>query len=151
MKTKFFATAILTITVLFTLTACGNAQNNASSNSPDLTTEQSEKQSSTEYQSENNNSANGQTSNTLGSSEKAESSIDQAGKQNTADKPTAGSTSAQGEAWKIDFEKDLFKNYQVKPDHYEDLGNGIYQVYVVLNGKVVPFVTVDSATGDYHG
>ena len=87
MKTKFFATAILTITVLFTLTACGNAQNNASSNSPDLTTEQSEKQSSTEYQSENNNSANGQTSNTLGSSEKAESSIDQAGKQNTADKP----------------------------------------------------------------
>lgn len=37
------------------------------------------------------------------------------------------------------------------PDHYEDLGNGIYQVYVKIDGKVVPYVTVDSATGDYHG
>ena len=32
-----------------------------------------------------------------------------------------------------------------------DLGDGIYQVYVEVGGEVVPFVTVDSATGDYHG
>ena len=36
--------------------------------------------------------------------------------------------------------------------YYEDLGNSIYQVYVdEAGGEIVPFVTVDSATGDYHG
>ena len=29
--------------------------------------------------------------------------------------------------------------------------NGVYQVYVEIDGKVVPYVAVDSATGDYHG
>ena len=42
-------------------------------------------------------------------------------------------------------------NYGVTPDHYEDLGNGVYQVYVEIDGKVVPYVAVDSVTGDYHG
>ena len=55
------------------------------------------------------------------------------------------------EAWKTEFEKSLFENYQVTPVKYESLGNGIYQVYVEKDGKVIPFVTVDSATGDYHG
>ena len=55
------------------------------------------------------------------------------------------------DAWKQEFEKSLLENYGVTPDHYEDLGNGIYQVYVVIDGKTVPYVAVDSATGDYHG
>jgi hypothetical protein len=58
---------------------------------------------------------------------------------------------ADEEPWKIAFEKSLFDNYGVKPDHYEDLGDGIYQVYVEINGKIVPYVVVDSATGNYHG
>ena len=33
----------------------------------------------------------------------------------------------------------------------EDLGDGIYQVYVEIGGEIVPFVAVNSATGDYHG
>ena len=37
------------------------------------------------------------------------------------------------------------------PEYYEDLGDGIYQVYVEVGGEIVPFVTVNSATGDYHG
>ena len=66
--------------------------------------------------------------------------------------PTADAdTSANDEAWKTDFEKSLLENYGVTPDHYEDLGDGIYQVYVEIDGKVIPYVTVDSATGDYHG
>lgn len=60
-------------------------------------------------------------------------------------------TSANDEAWKKKFEKSLLENYGVTPDHYEDLGDGIYQVYVEIDGKVIPYVTVDSATGDYHG
>mgnify|MGYP006972511865 CR=1 FL=1 len=56
------------------------------------------------------------------------------------------------DAWDVaGFEKSLLENYGVTPHHYEDLGDGIYQVYVEIDGKIVPFVAVDSATGDYHG
>ena len=46
--------------------------------------------------------------------------------------------------------EDLFSKYGVLPEYYEDLGDGIYQVYVEVGGEIVPFVTVNSATGDYH-
>lgn len=64
--------------------------------------------------------------------------------------PDAGKDTASGD-WKAEFEQSLLENYGVTPDHYEDLGNGVYQVYVQIDGKVVPYVAVDSATGDYHG
>ena len=63
----------------------------------------------------------------------------------------AGLRSADQEAWRIAFEKSLFENYGAKPHHYEDLGDGVYQVYVEIDGKIVPYVAVDSKTGDYHG
>lgn len=63
----------------------------------------------------------------------------------------SGSGYSTDEAWKQTLSDSLFEQYGVIPDHYEDLGDGIYQVYVEVGGKVVPFVTVDSATGDYHG
>lgn len=65
--------------------------------------------------------------------------------------PADANVSADSEAWKTDFEKSLLENYGVTPDHYEELENGIYQVYVEIDGRIVPYVTVDSATGDYHG
>ena len=65
--------------------------------------------------------------------------------------PADTDTSTNDEAWKMEFEKSLLENYGVTPDHYEDLGDGVYQVYVEIDGKVIPYVTVDSATGDYHG
>ena len=40
---------------------------------------------------------------------------------------------------------------QEKPDHYENLGNGIYEVYVEKDGKVIPYAILDSETGEYHG
>ena len=55
------------------------------------------------------------------------------------------------DSWKIEFEKSLLDNYGVIPDHYEELENGVYQVYVKIDGKIVPYVAVNSATGDYHG
>lgn len=63
----------------------------------------------------------------------------------------ANEDSTADDAWKAAFEKSLLENYGVKPDHYEELENGVYQVYVEIDGKVVPYVAVDSATGDYHG
>lgn len=57
---------------------------------------------------------------------------------------------AEDEAWKEELEKSLFENYGVIPKYYEDLGEGIYQVYVEVGGEVTPLVTVDSATGEYQ-
>lgn len=65
--------------------------------------------------------------------------------------PTQAPTQEEKEAWKIEFEKSLLENYGMTPEYYEDLGDGIYQVYVRIDGKLVPYVAVDSATGDYHG
>lgn len=59
--------------------------------------------------------------------------------------------SAMEESWKAAFEASLFEGYGVMPERYEDLGDGFYQVYVVIDGNSVPYVTVNSATGDYHG
>lgn len=65
--------------------------------------------------------------------------------------PTVETTASTEEGWKIEFEKSLLENYGVTPEYYEDLGDGIYQVYVKIDGKIVSFVAVDSTTGDYHG
>ena len=65
--------------------------------------------------------------------------------------PTDTDTSVNNETWKTEFEQSLLENYGVTPNHYEDLGDGVYQVYVEIDGKVVPYVAVDSTTGDYHG
>jgi len=53
--------------------------------------------------------------------------------------------------WKSLFENDLMDAYSVTPDHYEDLGDGSFQVFVKVDGKTVPYVTVNSRTGWYHG
>lgn len=64
--------------------------------------------------------------------------------------PSTGVEEAfEDEAWKEELEKSLFENYGVIPKYYEDLGEGIYQVYVEVGGEVTPLVTVDSATGEY--
>ena len=70
----------------------------------------------------------------------------------TEDKDTrSDENSTVDDAWKDGFEKSLLENYDVTPDHYEDLGDDVYQIYVEIDGKLVPYVAVDSATGDYHG
>lgn len=65
--------------------------------------------------------------------------------------PSNWEKAAQDEPWKVTLAEDLFQKYGVVPEYYEDLGNGIYQVYVEIGGELVPFVAVNSATGDYHG
>ena len=70
----------------------------------------------------------------------------------TDENPTADAdNSANDEMWKTEFENSLLENYGVTPDHYEDLGDGVYQVYAEIDGKIVLYVAVDSTTGDYHG
>lgn len=56
-----------------------------------------------------------------------------------------------GDAWKAEVEADLKERYGVKVDHYEFIGGTSYQAYVRINGEIVPYVCIDSATGNYHG
>lgn len=66
----------------------------------------------------------------------------------STDTPTPTPT---GDAWKAEFEADLKERYGVKVDHYEFIGGTSYQAYVRINGEIVPYVCIDSATGNYHG
>lgn len=67
-------------------------------------------------------------------------------------KPTETPTpTPTGDAWKAEFEADLKEKYGVEVDHYEFIGGTSYQAYVKINDEVVPYVCVDSATGNYHG
>ena len=87
----------------------------------------------------------------------SDSDAQQTEQQNDADTSGAEDTpddadeSSEDEPWKAALADDLFEKYGVLPEYYEDLGGGIYQVYVEVGGEVIPFVTVDSATGEYHG
>ena len=67
----------------------------------------------------------------------------------TEDTPADTDEFSEDEPWKAALADELFEKYGVLPEYYE--GDGIYQVYVEVGGEVIPFVTVDSATGEYHG
>lgn len=73
----------------------------------------------------------------------------------TTESKTTESQSQEGEpaddSWKEEFEKTLYEEYGVVPDHYEYIGNDVYQVYVKIDGKIVPYVAVNWKTGDFHG
>lgn len=70
----------------------------------------------------------------------------EAPKSTEAPKPTP-----TGDAWKAEFEADLKERYGVEVDHYEFIGGTSYQAYVRINDEIVPYVCIDSATGNYHG
>lgn len=67
-------------------------------------------------------------------------------------KPTETPTpTPTGDACKAEFEADLKERYGFEVDHYEFIGGTSYQAYVRINDEIVPYVCVDSATGNYHG
>ena len=70
----------------------------------------------------------------------------EAPKSTEAPKPTP-----TGDACKAEFEADLKERYGVEVDHYEFIGGTSYQACVRINDEIVPYVCVDSATGNYHG
>ena len=70
----------------------------------------------------------------------------EAPKSTEAPKPTP-----TGDACKAEFEADLKERYGVEVDHYEFIGGTSYQAYVRINDEIVPYVCIDSATGNYHG
>lgn len=146
MKRKTLFVAVLVSALLFALTACDTAQLPTASDDVAYTTEQTEKQSDVK-------SSGAEASTTR--VEKVSVTEDTSTDAELTTKNVVSTTNAEKksdkEAWKTAFEADLLQKYGAVPEYYEDLGNGIYQVYVKIDGKVVPFVAVNSATGDYHG
>ena len=53
------------------------------------------------------------------------------------------------EPWKAALAEDLFEKYGVRPEYYEDLGDGIYLVYVEVGGEILPFAIFDAVTEEY--
>lgn len=136
MSTKFFA-AVLAAALLFTLTACGNDQADYTFNEDRTPPQQTAQPEAADAPAED------------APADEPAPTDEPAPSGETA--PEDASGAAPEDAWKVEFEKSLLENYGVKPHHYESLGDGIYQVYVDIGGRIVPYVTVDSATGDYHG
>lgn len=60
----------------------------------------------------------------------------------------AAETAAE-EPWMAAFGEALFEKYGVLPEYYEDLGDGIYMVYVEVGGEIMPFGTVNAETQDF--
>ena len=128
MKLKTIITTMLAVALIFSLSACSM---NQSVEDPDKTDTDTQK-----------------TEQNIDDGEK----VDDTAETDTSDADNNGADNTENEdSWKDAFEKSLLENYNVVPESYEDLGNGIYQVYVKIDGKTVPYVTVDSATGEYHG
>ena len=146
MKSKAFAAALLAAALLFALTACGKTQTPAAPNESGSAARQTEQQNDAET------SAN-EASPTQGDEASGDESVLTGGVEAPEEEsvPAGSEEAPEEEPWKTALAEDLFEKYGVLPEYYEDLGDGIYQVYVEVGGEVVPFVTVDSATGDYHG
>ena len=133
MTFKSFAAVILAAILLFTLAACGKTQPPAASGKLDSAAGQTEQQNDVQTSANEDSSPHG-----------AAVSEDESA-------PAGSGVASEEVPWQAALAKDLFEKYGVLPEYYEDLGDGIYQVYVEVGGEAVPFVTVDSATGDYHG
>ena len=133
MKYNTLFAVILAAVLLLSLTACGTTQSPATSENMGSTTQQT-KQRSDEETATTGAAATGEEETT-----------------ETEAAPTGVEEVSEEEPWKTALAEELFEKYGVIPEHYEDLGDGIYQVYVEVGGESVPFVTVDSATGEYHG
>lgn len=126
MQRKLFTLILIMAVLMLALAGCGRTQLPEASGKPESADRQTEQ-----------------------SAPNAETSVSENAPADKEDPPEE--ESPEEEPWKTALAEDLFEQYGVLPEYYEDLGDGIYQVYVEVGGEIVPFVTVDSATGDYHG
>ena len=128
---KKLTTLLLAIILCFSLEACGTKTDLVPNSQEGHTQETSQKETE---------ETNPESSNAAAQEETASG--------NTV--PSNWEKATEDEPWKAALAEDLFETYGVLPEYYEDLGDGIYQVYVEVGGEVIPFGTVDSATGEYH-
>lgn len=150
---------ILCAAMVVTLAGCSNLSDN---NTTDIIQVSSEMVPTTEAAMEVTTTTENETATESVTESNAPDSILQSEGLNTGktepaatEAKTTESQSQEGEpsddSWKEEFEKTLYEEYGVVPDHYEYIGNDVYQVYVKIDGKIVPYVAVNWKTGDFHG
>lgn len=154
---------ILCTVMVVTLAGCSNVSEN---NTTDIIQVSSEMVTTTEAATEAATEAvttteNETTTESVTESNTPDSTLQSEGSNTGKTEPaateakTTESQSQEGEpsddSWKEEFEKTLYEEYGVVPDHYEYIGNDVYQVYVKIDGKIVPYVAVNWKTGDFHG
>ena len=149
MKINTLFSVILAAALLLSLTACGTTQSPEPSENMGSATQQTEQRGDEETATTEAVTTGGEET---GETEAAPTNVEEATEEATEEVTEEVTEEAtEEEPWKTALAEELFEKYGVIPDHYEDLGDGIYQVYVEVGGEIVPFVTVDSATGEYHG
>ena len=136
MQRKLFTLILIMAVLMLALAGCGRTQSPEASGKPESADRQTEQ-----------SAPNAETS----VSENAPADKEEPPEEESPEEESPEEESPEEEPWKTALAEDLFEKYGVLPEYYEDLGDGIYQVYVEVGGEIVPFVTVDSATGDYHG
>lgn len=155
---------ILCVAMVVTLAGCSNVSDN---NTTDIIQMSSEMVTTTEVATEvTANTESETTSEKITESNIPDSTLQSEGSNTgktehaateakTTESQTTETQLQEGEpsddSWKEEFEKTLYEEYGVVPDHYEYIGNDVYQVYVKIDGKIVPYVAVNWKTGDFHG
>ncbi len=150
---------ILCTAMVVALAGCSNVSDN---NTTDIIRVSSETVTTTEAATEAvTTTENETTTESVTESNAPDSTLQSEGSNTGTTEPvatesqTTESQSQEGEpsddSWKEEFEKTLYEEYGVVPDHYEYIGNDVYQVYVKIDGKIVPYVVVNWKTGDFHG
>ena len=150
---------ILCVAMVVTLAGCGNVSDN---NTTDIILMSSEMVTTTQAATEVTATTESETttekiteSNTPDSTLQSEGSNTGKTEPSATEAKTTETQLQEGEpsddSWKEEFEKTLYEEYGVVPDHYEYIGNDVYQVYVKIDGKIVPYVAVNWKTGDFHG
>lgn len=143
MRNTALKTTMAAAAIMLMLTGCGSDED--ANETTQITTTQTVTTQAETTQIETTQSGTKQSATTQTATTQAESSG-----QTTENMDTESQTT-DDDAWKVEFEKSLMEDYGVAPDHYEYLGDDLYQVYVEIDGNVVPYVVVNSVTGDYHG
>lgn len=150
---------ILCTAMVVALAGCSNVSDN---NTTDIIRVSSETVTTTEAATEAVTTTENETTTESVTESNTPDSTLQSGGSNTGktepaatEAKTTESQLQEGEpsddSWKEEFEKTLYEEYGVVPDHYEYIGNDVYQVYVKIDGKIVPYVAVNWKTGDFHG
>ena len=150
---------ILCTAMVVALAGCSNVSDN---NTTDIIQVSSETVTTTEAATEvTTTTENETTTESVTESNTPDSTLQSEGSNTGKTEPaateakTTESQSQEGEpsddTCKEEFEKTLYEEYGVVPDHYEYIGNDVYQVYVKIDDKIVPYVAVNWKTGDFHG
>ena len=141
MQRKLFTLILIMAVLMLALAGCGRTQLPEASGKPESADRQTEQSAPNAETSVSENAP----------VDEEEPPEEESPEEESPEEESPEEESPEDEPWKTALAEDLFEQYGVLPEYYEDLGDGIYQVYVEVGGEIVPFVTVDSATGDYHG